>query len=485
MLNRRKDKYRKLKKEALKSEVLNTSAVKIKKKSVWPKRIVAFIVSLILVTATVMFGVIYAFDLLGSGLNASDTISPDALDSPTTLEGTNKTERLNFLLLGTDGSNSRTDTIIFASFDLVNEKINLISIPRDTRILINGKYHKINSCAVYGGEELLFDTLRDITGAPIHYYAKVSFSGFRNIIDILGGVDFNVPVDMYYSDPYQNLYINLKKGEQHLDGEKAEQLVRFRRYAEADIQRTRVQKDFIKALIQQKLTPEYILKAPTLYADIAKYVTTNFTASDLMNNMEIIKFFQNIDEDSITTYEMPGLAKTINGASYWIHDVDKTLELFEEYFGGSGESEAYSKYAAAESKAHSYTPPAAENREEETSSEDTSNKQNSTSNESSNINESSENGTSTDNTSSSVPDADMDDDPAQQNGNSQKEDASSSSSPDIGSEDSDASSVNEGNNTSENDITTSSDTSKTDDTTEPTADSSTDSDISTPPAWLT
>lgn len=465
MRNRKNDKYSRLKAAKLSKSNINVPYAKRKKKSVWAKRIVALILSIILVSAAVMFGVIYAFDMLASGLNASNTVPPAALDNPETSDDTNKTERLNFLLLGTDGSNSRTDTIIFASFDFVNEKISLISIPRDTRVLINGKYHKINSCAVYGGEELLFDTLRDITGAPIHYYAKVSFSGFRNIIDILGGVDFDVPVNMYYSDPYQNLYINLKKGEQHLDGAKAEQLVRFRKYAEADIQRTRVQKDFIKALIQQKLTPEYILKAPSLYSEISKYITTNFTASDLVKNLEIIKLFQNAGDEAITTYEMPGQAKTINSASYWIHDVDKTLELFKDCFGGSGTSAAYDKYAAAESKAlssssSSATSSAADdntNTEKTDSSTETS-KDNNTSSESESTSQS---GTSSGNNTG---------------GDKPSEDGSLENPPkDSTSDNSESNTTASGDNSSSNtsDSTSDSDTSSSD-----------SNDVSTPPAWL-
>jgi len=328
-----------------------------KKKRVWPKRIAALLLTVILVFAAATFGIMYAFDIFGTGLNDSGTVSPDTLDTPEKNDDTNKTERLNFLLIGTDGSNSRTDTLILASFDFVEKKISLVSIPRDTRILIGDKYHKINACSVFGGDKLLFETLRDITGAPIHYYAKVSFSGFRNIVDILGGVDFDVPVNMNYSDPYQNLHINLKKGPQHLNGAEAEQLVRFRKYSEADIQRTRVQKDFIKALIDQKLTPEYILKAPSLYSEIMEHVTTNFTANDLMKNLEIIKLFQNVGVDAITTYELPGTAKMINSTSYWIHDVDDTLELFEEHFGGSGESGMYDKYIAAEKSALAHVEP--------------------------------------------------------------------------------------------------------------------------------
>ena len=325
-----------------------------RKKSRRKRRRFPAVLAIIFVAAAAFLGVATAFHTFADGLrDGSSLLPPDAFDSASGVEAA---DRLNFLLIGTDGSNSRTDTIMLASLDFVDRKINLISIPRDTRVLVNGRYHKINACAVIGGDELLINTVRDITGAPIHYYVKVSFAGFRNIIDILGGVDYYVPMDMHYSDPYQNLYIDLKEGQQHLDGDKAEQLVRFRRYPEADIQRTRVQKDFFKELLKQKLTAEYFFRAPTLYSDISKHLTTNFTAGDLMGHLDIIKLFQNASDDTITAYEMPGSARMISGASYWIHDVDKTLELFKEHFGGSGTSSVKSTYSAAEQSAISSSP---------------------------------------------------------------------------------------------------------------------------------
>ncbi|MBR2742031.1 MAG: LCP family protein [Clostridia bacterium] len=313
------------------------------------RRVFPAVLGVIFVAVATVAGVTTAFHFLAGGLKDGSNLLPAAIfDDAETGEGA---ERLNFLLIGTDGSNMRTDTILMVSLDFVDKKINLVSIPRDTRVLVNGRYHKINACAVIGGDELLINTVRDITGAPIHYYVRVSFTGFRNIIDILGGVDYYVPMDMHYSDPYQNLYIDLKEGQQHLDGDKAEQLVRFRRYPEADIQRTRVQKDFLKELLKQKLTPENFLRAPALYSDIAENVTTNFTVGDLMKHLDIIKLFQNAGDDTITAYEMPGSARMINGASYWIHDVDATLKLFKDNFGGSGTSQAKTTYSAAEQNA--------------------------------------------------------------------------------------------------------------------------------------
>ena len=255
-------------------------------------------------------------------------------------------ESFNMLLIGTDASNLRSDTAMLVCVDSEKNQINILSIPRDTRVFIKNSTQKINACIPYGKDALLFQTIKELTGVPIHYYFKVNFDGFRNVIDILDGIDFEVPRDMKYSDPEQDLYIDLRAGMQHLDGDKAEQVVRFRRYAMGDLDRVKVQQDFMKALFLQKLKPEYLLKAPQLYGAMEQYLNTNFNVGVILDNTD---FFANLakGEASIQNFTMPGTAKTLNGLSYFIHDVDGTLELCQEYFLGSGQSEVRGKYITA------------------------------------------------------------------------------------------------------------------------------------------
>ena len=108
----------------------------------------------------------------------------------------------------------------------------------------------------------MIEKIKEITGMPIHYYCEVNFIGIREIVDILGGVDYDVPMKMDYEDPEQDLYIHLEKGPQHLDGDKAEQLLRFRKgYANQDLGRINTQQGFIKEMFKQKMQPKYLLKA--------------------------------------------------------------------------------------------------------------------------------------------------------------------------------------------------------------------------------
>lgn len=241
-------------------------------------------------------------------------------------------EGFNMLLLGTDGSNKRTDTIMLVSVHK-NGEIALSSIPRDTRVKIGKKHQKINAALPIGGREMLIEAVREVTGAPIHYYAQVNFEGFKNIVDILGGVEFEVPQDMFYEDPAQDLYIDLKAGLQLLDGDKAEQLCRFRKYPEADIARTRVQQAFVKAMIEQKMTFGNLLKAPAVLSEIADHCETNFSQGDLMRYLGAIL---SAKSENIVSYPMPGGGKTIGGVSYFVQDSEEAYALYSEHFFGTG-----------------------------------------------------------------------------------------------------------------------------------------------------
>jgi len=214
-------------------------------------------------------------------------------------------------------------------FDRDNQTISLVSIPRDTEVFFGGRRHKINACVPYGGDSLLFSQLEKLTGFKPDYYIKVDFEGFRRVIDLLGGVEFDVPRNMYYKDPYQRLTINLKKGVQRLDGKKAEQLVRFRGYPTGDLERTKVQMDFIKALLEQKLTPFNLPKLPRLFVELSKYTKTNITLADALQNLPALKL---LVQGHISTYQLPGQSVMINKISYFRVDKEKAKELFDRHF---------------------------------------------------------------------------------------------------------------------------------------------------------
>ena len=244
--------------------------------------------------------------------------------------------RINILVCATDKSGLRTDTIMLASIDTKRKLVNVMSIPRDTRVTIgNRKNNKIN--AVYASAkkeqriDALIDKIHELTGLPINYFAVINPNGFRNVIDVLGGVYIDVPQRMKYTDPYQDLYIDLYPGYQLLDGDKAEQFTRFRSYPTGDLGRIEAQQMFIRELFKQKLNAELLLKADDLFKEITKHLDTNVTIADLPVFLTALSSF---NTDAIRTFEMPNIPQNINGASYVICDVKATKELIIKEFLG-------------------------------------------------------------------------------------------------------------------------------------------------------
>ena len=240
----------------------------------------------------------------------------------------------NILICGTDGDGTRTDTIISAHLDANNHTVALLSIPRDTPVATgNGGLMKINSVYAGGGADgmqRLAARLNSLLGFPVDGYVLVDLEAFKKTVDLVGGVDFDVPQDMNYEDASQNLYIHLQKGMQPLNGEQAMGLVRFRKgYASQDIQRTQVQQQFLKALAKQCLSVSSLTKLKE-FADIfAEYVTTNLTTGNMVwFGKELLA----CDFDSMQAYTAEGEGAMINGASYYPLYAGRLLEIVNAAF---------------------------------------------------------------------------------------------------------------------------------------------------------
>lgn len=186
------------------------------------------------------------------------------------------------LVSGVDDGNGGSDTNILVAVDAENDYIYGVSIPRDTKASINGKYHKINFAYNSGGMKLLAETVSQQLGIPVDYTVLVNLRGFQALVDAIGGVDFYVPVNMHYSDPYQNLSIHIDKGMHHLNGEEALKVVRFREgYASQDIGRMQTQQDFLKAVARQTLTPGNLTKISSFVKIFEQYVETDLSVGNL------------------------------------------------------------------------------------------------------------------------------------------------------------------------------------------------------------
>ncbi len=273
----------------------------------------------------------------------------------------NVKEHTNFVLMGTDEAGTRTDFMMVGSFNSKTKAIDIISMPRDTYVVMPqerrdilsgmGKWTpsemKLTHVHHYAGNEIgtefTIKQIEEILNIQIEYYALVDIESFRYIVDEIGGVEFDVPQRMYYRDPVQGLYIDLQPGVQVLNGADAEGLVRYRKsdaknpiskgYANGDLQRVEVQQAFMKALISQLASKDNILKnASAVMSTLIKYVETNF---DITDAGKFAQFLPDIKTQNINTYTLPGDSKTINGQSYFIHDPVETAALVEEIFFSS------------------------------------------------------------------------------------------------------------------------------------------------------
>ncbi|MBM7854769.1 LCP family protein required for cell wall assembly [Desulfohalotomaculum tongense] len=234
-------------------------------------------------------------------------------------------EQVTFLVLGMDARpgeiKTRTDTMLFVSVNKKTSRIAVMSIPRDTRVQIPGAgYDKINNAHVYGGPELARKTVSQLLGVSIDHYVVVNFAGFKEVVDAVGGVDMYVEQNMNYYDQADGTHINLKKGQQHLDGEKALQYVRFRSYPRGDIDRVEHQQKFFKALVVKTLQPGTVTKLPELVSSIRKAVNTDLSLKDMLT---LAYAARNFSSAEIISQTLPGRFMNYSGISYWYVQQEK------------------------------------------------------------------------------------------------------------------------------------------------------------------
>lgn len=311
-----------------------------KKKKTWKK--ILLVIFLVLLVAGGVFA--YRVHLNGGGMSGmlATMVGHD--------ENTKKNlGEFKVLILGisTDQENVElTDTIMVASYNPNTQKATLVSIPRDT---YTGKtptratsYEKIN--ALYSRKHRPDETLEavnEITGLDIEYYVVVKTEALIKLVDVIGGVTFDVPIDMDYDDTSQDLHIHLKAGEQKLDGDKAEQLVRFRHnnngtsyseeYGDNDTGRMRTQREFIMQVVKQTAKPENIFKLGEIL-DVAKqYVITNI---DFNVAKDYIPYVVEFNTEDLLTAVIPGTNTNKNTSGTWIfiHDKAQTQQLIQELF---------------------------------------------------------------------------------------------------------------------------------------------------------
>ncbi|MFO3715342.1 LCP family protein [Anaerococcus cruorum] len=230
---------------------------------------------------------------------------------------------------GDDDDNTdftRTDTIMLLKADTKTGTMDLLSIPRDSRIKIRDKFDKVNHAHAYGGIELTMQTLRSFLGLDIDYYVQINYQALINIVDALGGVDYDVPEGVSIDKGK----VQIKPGPNHLDGNEVMWYLRTRNiYNNGDIGRVNTQQGFVKAMVDEMVKKSKNMNLMTFITNYLQYVKTNLPMTAIM---DLAGNINNFSSDKMDTHIVPGMEQTIEGTSYYIPDYEKTWQIVDEYY---------------------------------------------------------------------------------------------------------------------------------------------------------
>ncbi|MDF0555446.1 LCP family protein [Kamptonema sp. UHCC 0994] len=304
---------------------------------------------LLIATASATFGAIFgAITALIAPVEPE--IISKALDSYNTFTGApNRPEYrlsrpVNILVMGVDrvpeassnssqSFNGRSDTILLVRIDPTDQSINLLSIPRDTQVELPGiGQTKISEANAQGGQALTAKVLsNNLNNLPIERYVRVSTGAFRELVELLGGVDVFVPRPMNYIDNAQQLNINLLQGWQTLNGEQADQFARFRNDGLGDIGRIQRQQSLIQAIWKRLSSPVTLSRLPKIIRVMQKYVDTNLSFEEILT---LGNFGLQLDRDNFKMVMLPGRSSSSEEdfRSYWILDPAGRDRVLSQFF---------------------------------------------------------------------------------------------------------------------------------------------------------
>ena len=246
---------------------------------------------------------------------------------------TQKENVYTFLCCGVDLDSIHADTIMLVTLDMNNRTANVLHILRDTFVHMNDKNHKINSFYARKKSDGMRQIIYNRMGIYPNYYVTLNFKAFRNIVDIIGGVEIDVPFDMRYSDPTQGLNINLKKGRQLLDGDKAEQYVRYRKGSGgdgSDESRQKRQEQFLTAFMQKctDTCADDPAKAFDILSQMIEHMNTNLSISELVT---FAHYGMEIGTENIHFHTLPGEYKYLGKTCFYQGYNEATRTLLNQY----------------------------------------------------------------------------------------------------------------------------------------------------------
>jgi LCP family protein required for cell wall assembly len=245
---------------------------------------------------------------------------------------------VNVLLVGLDDLDGafRSDAIALAVFDQNTQSVRVLSIPRDSRVSIPGRgWDKVNHAYVYGGINLLQETLKNLLNVGINYFVVLNYQSFTRMIDLLGGVEVDVEKKLEYTDYSGKLFINIPKGRQHMNGKTALEYVRFRHDPLGDIGRVQRQQKFASVVIEKMKTVPALLKLGGLIDEFISAVNTNLTP---LEGLKLLMFLNSVPRERIQLQLAQGKASYIGNASYWILDTNEIMKWIVEEADSDGTS---------------------------------------------------------------------------------------------------------------------------------------------------
>lgn len=214
----------------------------------------------------------------------------------------------------------------------------MLSIPRDTFIGKNKNkatgYDKINAVYSDKGPEGTVEAVENLTGMDIDYYVVVNNQVVIELVNIIGGVKFDIPIDMNYDDPTQDLHIHLKKGEQFLNGDMSEQLLRFRHnnngtsypveYGDNDYGRMKTQRNFMVEVLRQTLRLKNVTKIKTIMTTIYQNIETDLQLEDIF---PYVPFAVSFDTSSMVSNQVAGQSEKCNNLWFFVSNEEETAEI--------------------------------------------------------------------------------------------------------------------------------------------------------------
>lgn len=242
------------------------------------------LIAALIVIGYAVFKIAVPAPTIDPGISTEGEVSSVTAPGMETGDHHRREKTYTFMLTVPDQASGNGDTIMVVTYDIPNQKVGMLSIPRDT--LVNEPNAKINSCLVPGVDNLE-RVVSDLVGFPMDFYVLLDLDAFVEIVDAVGGVEFDVPVEMYYDDPAQDLHIHFQPGLQHLDGQEALEVCRFRYNADGtgyplgDVQRTETAQKMLLTVAKKVMSLDGLVNIGEFVDIVARNVETDLSLADM------------------------------------------------------------------------------------------------------------------------------------------------------------------------------------------------------------